>query len=219
MFKLIIFSLLFSGNLSCSDIDTLPNDTIQEKYYDIESAHILYKISGNSEGEEELFFDEWGAREVSIRKTKTTSVFYSVKTVQEEHTQRIILYDECYGIDLKKKIGTKTKSNSQPKNTKIKDPLRKITKSLFERNGAKKIGVEKVLGKECDILESTENKIWFWKNIPLKIVSGNKYKSKNTFEAVEMEIDIPIDSNVFSIPPLIEIFDNTDYTEDTGVKE
>ncbi|PID89472.1 MAG: hypothetical protein CSB01_01785 [Bacteroidia bacterium] len=213
MFKLIIFSLLFSGNLPWSDTDTLTSDSIQKRYYEIESAHILYKISGNSEGKEELFFDEWGAKEVSIRKTKTTSVFYSVKTVQEEHTQRIILYDESYGIDLKKKIGTKTKSNSQPQNTKIKDPLRKITQSLFERNGAKKIGTEIILGKECEVFESAENKIWFWKKIPLKIVSGNKYKSKNTFEAVEMDIDIPIDSSVFSIPPLIEIFDNTDYPE------
>ncbi len=212
MYNLVIVLFAMSGGFWGMKTDTSARDTSNINYYQLKSGHIVYEMSGKREGTEEFYFDDWGVKEVSIKKTDIVSVFYSVKTVQKENSKTIIIGNDCYAIDLNKNTGVKTNFKPNLENTKVKSPLlRKINKSSFESNGAKKIGEGTILGKECEIWEAPGKKIWFWKDIPLKIISKSKYKNKNVLEAIKIDIENPIDSSVFSIPACVEIFDDTDY--------
>lgn len=205
MNKYIVFLILFSVNMPL--FAQVENNNI--KRYFIESAHIKYKYSGNTTGTEDLKFDRWGEREYRLRKTQTSTVFYSVKNLQKENTLYILDSIFAYSIDLSKKIGVKTFNRNQKlakKNGSFSSEP--IGKEMLKNIGAIIIKEEKVLGKTCSVWKANGLEVWMWNGIPLKIKSYLVGK-KRVSEAIEMEIGIKLDDSLFRISEKIKIIDYT----------
>ena len=199
MFISLIFNIGYSQN----------NEINKKRYY-VESAIIKYKISGNTTGTEDVYFDNWGERETKITKSVTETTFFGIKNKQEENTLNILDGDISYGIDLKKKTGVKTLNAGITTMSAMgngRSP-RTMGKDMLIQMGGKKIGEEEILGKQCEVWKALGTKLWLWKGIPLKI-SSNILGIKRTEEAVELKTNIQIDESIFAVPENIKI---TDYT-------
>ncbi len=169
--------------------------------YDIESAFIKYKISGNTKGLESLKFDSFGQREISDLDAIRELVFYSVKNIQKIKTKTILNRDSLIAIDLKNKTGVKTLSKNFVNSNRF-------TKEEILKNDGKIISTGTVLNKKCDVWKTKNLEIWLWKGIALKLKSNITGK-KFTKEATEINENIKIEENEFILPPDIKI---TDYT-------
>ncbi len=200
MFILLIFNLGYAQD----------NEVNKKRYY-VESGIIKYKISGNTKGTEEIYFDKWGEREARIIKAVTETSFFGIKNKQEENTLNILDGDISYGIDLKNKTGVKMLNAGVTTMSEMgngKSP-RTMGKEMLKQMGGKKIGEEEILGKNCEIWKALGTKIWFWKGVPLKI-SSKMLGIERVTEAVEIKTNVKIDESKFKVPEGIKI---TDYTE------
>ncbi len=187
------------------------NEEINKKRYYVQSGIIKYKISGNTTGTEEIYFDNWGKREVQITKSITETTFFGIKNKQEEYTMNILDGDISYGIDLKKKTGVKTLNAGMTTISAMgngKSP-RTMGKEMLKQIGGEKIGDEEIMGKKCEVWKALGTKIWFWKGIPLKL-SSNILGIERTLEAVELKTNVKIDDYRFKVPVDIKITDYTD---------
>ena len=187
------------------------NTEFNNKRYYVESGKIKFKISGNTSGTEEIYFDNWGQREVQIIKAVTETSFFGMKNKQEENTMNILDGDISYHIDLKQKTGVKTLNAGITTMAAIgngKSP-RTMGKEMLEQIGGRKIGEETILGKDCEVWKALGTKLWIWKGITLKI-SSKIMGIERTSEAVEIKTGIKIDENKFKVPEGIKI---TDYTQ------
>ena len=185
------------------------NEKNKKRYY-IESAIVKYKISGNTKGTEEIYFDKWGEREAHYINVITKTTFFGVKNTTKENTLNILDGDISYSIDLDKKTGVKTLNAGVTTISVLgngKSP-RTMGKEMLEQVGGKKIGEEEILGKKCEVWKALGTKLWFWKGIPLK-VSSKLLGIERTSEAVELKTNVKIDESKFKVPPGIKI---TDYT-------
>ena len=186
------------------------NKEIGKKRYYVESGYIKYKISGNTTGTEEIYFDKWGEKERKITKTVTKTTFYGVTNTKKENSMHILNGDVSYGIDLKNKTGVKTLNagvTTMSAMSTDRSP-RTMSKEMLKKMGGKKIGEGEILGKKCEIWKALGTKLWIWKGIPLKI-STKMLGIERTTEAVEMRVDIPIKDDKFEVPADIKIVDYT----------
>lgn len=138
------------------------------KRYQIESGVVEFKLTGAQKGTEIIYFDRWGMREVKYTKSELNIM--GTKQV----TNRLTLMDGDWitTVDLEKKTGTKMKNTilkSMMEKMKGKD-VTAIAEQMLKQMGGKKIGIEQVAGKTCDVweVEKLGSKSWVWKSIALK---------------------------------------------------
>lgn len=201
----IVFSLLGLVLLPAQTYQT-SRDYLDKgfKRYQHESGHIVYNISGSATGSEELFFDRFGWRESKYGQ-QTMKVF-GIKTESE----KIDLLDGEYqvSIDVPNKRATGMKNPLMDNLVENAEDGNLTTAGIemMESLGGTQIGVETVLGRECEVWElaSLQTKTWIWEGIPLKTQS-NLMGIELVIEAVELELDIPIDPEKFKIPADVKI--------------
>ncbi len=135
------------------------------KRYGVKQACIEYTVSGDMQsGTEVLYFDQWGAREAKY-EMKTTKVG-PMKT--EENKVTFMEGAMAYTVNLKDNTGSKME-NPMLKSFEGQD-LTEVGEKMMKQMGGKKIGSEKLLGKQTDIWEIKQmgTKSWVWKGVPLK---------------------------------------------------
>ena len=118
------------------------------KRYGVKQACIEYTVSGDMQsGTEVLYFDQWGAREAKY-EMKTTKVG-PMKT--EENKVTFMEGAMAYTVNLKDNTGSKME-NPMLKSFEGQD-LTEVGEKMMKQMGGKKIGSEKLLGKQTDIWE------------------------------------------------------------------
>ena len=116
-----------------------------------------------------------------------------------------------YVIDLTQKTGFKSKDDEMDESTmEIKETEDDVTfRQMIESEGGKIVGNDKILGRDCIVVEMTEEgetnepvitKAWYYKGIMLKMT--NAFTS---MEATKFEENITISSDKFEIPSDIVI--------------
>lgn len=116
-----------------------------------------------------------------------------------------------YVIDLNAKTGFKSKDNAMDDNpmeiTKMEDDV--TFRQMMENEGGKIVGNEQFLGRDCILVEMTEEgetgdplltKVWYYKGIVLKMTN-----TFTTMEATRFEENISIPAGKFEIPSDIKI--------------
>lgn len=198
---ILLKSFYFIGFFFILNISYSQSSFIDNKRYDIESAFIKYNIYGNTKGVEVLKFDTWGLREINKVEVVREVVFYSVKNIQNIQNINILNKEFSYNIDLKNKTGIKTTSSNIVINNQF-------TKDEILKNNGKLLYHEMVLAKNCEVWKTNNLKIWLWKGIVLKLES--KILGKNYIkEAIEIELELLIDSKELIVPFDIKITDHT----------
>lgn len=116
-----------------------------------------------------------------------------------------------YVIDLTQKTGFKSKEDAMDDNSKEMTEMEDdVTfRQMIESEGGKIVGNEKFLGRDCIVVETTEEgeddesmstKIWYYRGIVLKMTNA-----LTTMEATKFEENINISSDKFEIPSDIKI--------------
>ena len=144
----------------------------QTNRYDVKSGMVEYEIIGSGDvmgspttvsGTSKLYFKDFGNVELSDEKIQQTvdgdkeeerlvskimgENVYTVDFVDEViYTQKMVLDDDTASLNIK-------------------------SKEAFISMGAKNLGVEKILGYDCDVWLLGEDKIWVYNSVPLKLIS------------------------------------------------
>ncbi len=177
------------------------------------------------------------SKDVKRYEEKSGEIEYKVKTITngKASEMKIVAYFDNYGIKTASRMISDTQiltgENKKSDITNIMIENKTYMLNNIEKNyivmedeeeeeneeddneneeNYKKIGKEKIAGKECDILyfeEKSEEgimteKMWMWKGIPLKTESISDYgafKTKSISEAVKVDMK-SISKSVFEIP-------------------
>lgn len=212
------FTFLFalSSVQTGSAATELSNDDIRAgKLFPFESAKIVYKKSGMSEGTETLWISDYGKKQV--RQTKVTTKSFGFTNTDESIS--IVTPEKVTTINLKEKTGIRMdnpmkdfyaglKNKSDAEIEELKKSGMIMARQMTGQQEIKPIGKEKILGKEAEIYVITAmgitSKSWIWNNLTLKTeasVMGND----SIDEAVSIEIGAAAPSEKSLIPEGVQI--------------
>ncbi|KAA3658071.1 MAG: hypothetical protein DWQ10_11945 [Calditrichaeota bacterium] len=182
---LLVFGILFE---SAKPLHSSP----PMKRYKVKSGIVKYKVSGMQEGTEIVYFDKWGMLEAKYTQTEMSMMGMKQKT----NTLTLLDGEWTYTVDFNTNTGTKMKTpliDELTKNAKNKD-LTDVGKKMMQDMGGKKIGMEKVAGKLCEVWEikSMNSKTWVWNGVPFKNVVGfGGMNMASVAESAEFNVTIP----------------------------
>ncbi len=197
---IITFIITFSLSLNfASDHFKLYKFKSGMVYYDVKTSSFDNRFKSQVEGIARLIFDNWGAKEL---KEEDVSEVQAGDFNESKSRHTLYLEDNAtiYSVDFdEKKIYKSRDLDLLTAIVQKKDLSDESIKSL-ERLGAKKVGVEKIAGYECDVWEYNDQQICLYKGVPLKIVIKNA-GFISTRVAVKASFDIPIPPKEFELPP------------------
>src|SRR5258708_2515016 len=155
---LIIFLILIINTQAQFDSSSM------RKYYDIKSCKIVYNFSnGLQKGEKTIVFDFWGNYEKAIVHSRLVNESMGgdsvISKLVTKGTNMMYLKTPkvIYEINMDDNIGIKQDRSSFEFSSDFLDQKKK------------KIGIDTILGKPCEIIEvAGAIKIWFWNKIALK---------------------------------------------------
>ncbi len=200
MRNLLLLSLLAIFVFACNstnkstESDQKDGQNTSGKKYEIESGIISYKMNMmGMETKMTTYFKDFGKIEASITETDMMGQNTKIQTLQKDNY--------AYTYTSGQNIGTKVKMND--KNVADETGGQKLDEAAILKMGGKKIGAEKILGKDCIIYELADNgatsKIWIWKSLFLKtVVSQNEMQM--TMEAVDIKETSDFPAGVFELP-------------------
>ena len=175
------------------------------KLYKAKSGIIEYKLTGNTEGSETLFFDDHGKKEATYRDAKTKIMGMTT----EESTISIRVDSVHHNIDMIEKTGVRTVIPFDPSELtgeQIKE-MEAMGESMMDEMGFKKAGKENILGRSCDVWENEtlQTKIWIWENLTMR--TEVNMMGQFITEAVNIDVNARIPTGKFEVPSGIEIFE------------
>jgi len=207
MRNLLLLSLLAILVFGCNTTETSNSSDrknengTSDKKYAIKSGIINYKINMmGMETKMNVFFQDYGKTEASVTETEIMGKKAILQTLQKDNFY--------YNFSTDKKTGSKYQMNG---NDTTEEPgTKKMTVAYILKKGGKKVGSEKILDKDCNIYQYTENgvesKVWIWHNMFLKnIVSQNGMEMIMVATKIEETNSFP--SGIFEVPKNI-IFSN-----------
>jgi hypothetical protein len=185
MKKLFLLSLLAIFALACSSGGSDSNK------YDIKSGIITYKSSMmGMEIKVTQYFKEYGDIIATVTETEMMGQKMNQTMLQKDG------YSYSYSAGQKEGMKIKLDSTNGGGNEKLDE-------ATIVKKGGKKVGTEKVLGRECSVYEVTENnaklKIWIWKNMMLKMVTSQE-QMEMTMEATELKETSDFPAGIFDVP-------------------
>ncbi|OQY08473.1 MAG: hypothetical protein B6I28_04690 [Fusobacteriia bacterium 4572_132] len=144
-----------------------------QKIYLVKSGYIEYKLTGNTTGEKTVFWDDYGRKTRTEVKSKSVTTFFGQTRNENIHTVSIISDGKFWTVDLLKKSGQKGDIPYYGETTSYYEGLTKAEEKKLEEDilaafGGQKIGTEKILGYNCEIISIMGGKIWIYKGISLK---------------------------------------------------
>jgi len=208
MRKLLLLSIMAmlvfacnSTNKSGESTETGENKNSQSssgKKYEIESGIISYKMNMmGMETKMTTYFKDYGAIEASQTETEMMGQTTKMQTLQKDNYY--------YTYTSGQTVGTKIQINKE--GGADENGGQKMDEAAILKMGGKKVGDEKILGKDCIIYELTENgatsKIWIWKKMFLKtVVSQNNMEM--TLEATDIKETTDFPAGIFEVPQNIK---------------
>jgi len=169
--------------------------------YNDKSGRILYSYSGNTTGECLIIWDDWGQKE--YKEDKYYHKAFGLET--NVHMFSITLDQNIFSWNFSDSQFIKSKNRDYFDFKKLYNHEKSFEENFFFslRNiGLKKVKRDFVNDKECELWESDAlGKNWIWNTYSIKsIVTISVLKVE--VNAVQIELNIPIDSNIFTLPRL-----------------
>ena len=179
------------------------------KRYGIKSGYIKYKISGQNEGTEELYWDHYGAKEARHTNTRV-SIFGATQEIESSS-----FLDGVWGYTLDAKTNTATKYNYKEMQRMTGQVPKDFSEEMMEAFGGVKIGSDSILGKTCDVYQMeklADQKVCVYKGLALKTearMTGFEFN----MEAVEMEENVRIDQAKITLPEGVQVTEELNTAE------
>jgi hypothetical protein len=155
---------------ACSKSGNLKDTPPEVKFYQLKSALILYDYSGAATGTRKHYIANFG-----MYQNMADDVVFSMNGKQSHiQTMNITCDTVSYVVDLAKKEAVKSRTEFDMLKQFVKTwtPKQRDNFQLeyLVRNGGEILAKEKLLGKECDVVElkMMGMKHWIWKGVTLK---------------------------------------------------
>lgn len=179
------------------------------KRYPMQSGIIEYTYTGNQNGTEIVYFDQWGMREArySNKKVDMMGQKFTLNTVA------LMDNDWIYTVDLDRKVGIKVKNTFLEdfiKDNPDKD-LTKVGEKMLEGMGGVKTGTDQIAGKTCDVWETKNmnTTTCIWNGVPLRTeINAGPFQVKTV--ATKIQENAPVSEDKFKLPEGIQMTEGGD---------
>ncbi|HKK43324.1 MAG TPA: hypothetical protein VJ963_13000 [Bacteroidales bacterium] len=163
------------------------------KPYGIKSGIIEYPYSGDKVGKGTLYFDDYGLKSAMY----TDAVERGEKRkgwVVTSGDFQYIWDDErsSEGMKLKNPVIDWINSASE-------GDIESFAESMYSKMGMEISGSENLLGKECRVFKGKTGKVLIWNGI-LMLLDMKMMGSNSCQEAIDIKINLPVESKYFIIP-------------------
>ena len=146
----------------------------QYKQFAVKSGYIEYELTGNTTGTKKFWWTDYGNK--SRTEIKATSVvkMLGMTSKEEVHSVNITNGTTNYTQDLVKGTAYKTSNEEyielgeELTKDMTEAELQQMADEILESLGGERLGTEKVLGKECEVIKVMMAKVWIYKGLPLK---------------------------------------------------
>ena len=174
----------------------------QANKFVLKSGYAEYELTGSITGTKKFWWDNYGNKTRTEIKSTSIIKMFGTTTKEEQHTITITDENTIYSQDLIN--GTAYKSSNDEYEEMAQEMTEDMTDAEIEQMGedilaslgGERLGTEKVLGKDCEVIKVMMAKVWMYKGIPLK--SEAKVMRIETNEtAVKFDENISIPSSTF----------------------
>jgi hypothetical protein len=204
---LLAFSLLLVSACGSGDNgDALRNDPPPVKVYALKNVHIEYEYSGAASGKKTHYIANYG-----MYQRMEDDLTYELGGSKRNVSIIDIIADTVqYHIDKSKSSGTRTSFEVARLEKLVtgytEEELKDFQSSYLLRSGAKVIGKETILGKECTVYDLAMSGVVvsMWKSITMrsKIKMGD---SEIIMTAVDLDESFSPDAAMFAPPKNVKI--------------
>lgn len=189
---------------------------VSNKRFMIKSGHVEYKLEGMTKGIRSIWFDDYGRLYREEMKATTTTDMFGMKSVDEEHTLKLVDGVNSYKIDLINRTGTKHTYKLPAEFKQLVDGLedqqkKQLAQETLNAFGGKTKGTEKFMGRNCEVIEVMGTTQSTYKGIPLKTKS--EIMGTSTEIADLFEENISVSASLFEVPEGIEMIDLNQETD------
>lgn len=136
------------------------------KRVSVQSGMIKYELSGDVEGTEVLYFDQWGWLEKTVRKYTYSK--YGISS--DENRVELRNGDFTFRGNFKTGKGSVTENKLESSMLRYKS-IAEVTQTIMESRNGTKVGEENILGKLCVVWEFPRGlvqKVWIHEGLILK---------------------------------------------------
>ncbi|MFP4547228.1 MAG: hypothetical protein ACLFQM_03795 [Fidelibacterota bacterium] len=163
------------------------------------SGIIEYTMTGTIEGKTTLYWDDYGYKSLNIHDTKTTIMGMSSKSNYKELTLGREIYSWEEENDYISKSENPFAEKWENENYNKKD-FDEFNQKSLESLGYKKIGEEKIQGKNCEVWEGI-GKIWVWKDQGVSMKTElNALGTSTLIEVADMKLNKKVNKDLFKYP-------------------
>ena len=183
----MLSALLFLGNSQVNSQEA------SLKPYGIKSGIIEYSYSGDKVGKGTLYFDDYGL--------KSAMYTDAVESGEKRKGWVVTSGDFQYMWDPERSSeGMKLKNPLIDWiNSAAEGDIESFAESMYAKMGMKESGSEKLLGKECKVFKGKTGKALVWNGI-LMLLDMKMMGSSTHQEAIDIKINLPVESKYFIIP-------------------
>jgi len=183
----MLLALLFLGNTQVNSQEA------SLKPYGIKSGIIEYSYSGDKVGKGTLYFDDYGL--------KSAMYTDAVESGEKRKGWVVTSGDFQYMWDPERSSeGMKLKNPLIDWiNSAAEGDIESFAESMYAKMGMKESGSEKLLGKECKVFKGKTGKALVWNGI-LMLLDMKMMGSSTHQEAIDIKINLPVESKYFIIP-------------------
>lgn len=208
-YRILLFALLATllpafgfAQLKQSPADLLAAGKMR---YGVEKAAIKYEFSGKSSGTEMVYFTDYGWLE-TIKTDKTSKAFNFESTTRVTTIQkgnRRAWNNE--GSDFASVVNDRFMSPALEE--VVPTPDLYYGEEVIKRKNARKVGTDRILGRECTIyeVEYEASKLWVWKGIVLKSEKKLMGSDKEVLEAIQIDEEWKVEPSVFELPTGVKV--------------
>lgn len=167
------------------------------KKYEIKSAEITYKISGDAEGQEKMTFDNYGW--TSLRQQEMTFELYGITSTQTVY--EITDGDFVYRLNPDDSTYLLRKDLKWSQQASYKNPSQVSEAILFSMGGNQQTD-EILNGKTCQVWTfegKAIQEMWIWKGLVMKRKAKLGDRNIETI-ATDVNLDVTYPLSLFKIP-------------------
>ncbi|HDR05386.1 MAG TPA: hypothetical protein ENN84_09110 [Candidatus Marinimicrobia bacterium] len=162
MKRLVLFFLLFYGI-----------SLFAGPKYAIKSGYIEYQLSGSTNGVKKIWWDDYGSKSRTEERSVTETKIFGMVSREEKNQVDIINGYDIYSYNPESLSGTRSQNPFGDLGESLTENLteaeqKELADQILNSLGGSISGSEKILGKNCAIMELMGSKSWIYKGILLK---------------------------------------------------
>lgn len=139
----------------------------------VKSGHITYKLTGNTTGTKEIWWDNYGEKSCTEVNAVTVTRMMGFTSEEKEHKVSVTIEDKEWVANLLDNTGIKAVNPYYNDGKELAESMTEAQKKQLEKQvmdalNGQELGTETVLGRSCKIYSVMGSKSWIYKGVILR---------------------------------------------------